>query len=304
MPSDDHVALASLRTFLDEVHLAPPGEVAEVTARAAARLGWTARLWVTDYEQRLLVPLPAPSVPDADPVAIDGTLAGRAFRRVQPVHVPGDPAVLWVPLVDGVHRFGVVQFGLPAGTDPADPAVEDRYRLLSHLAGHLVAAKSPYGDPVQEAGRRRHRSIATELLNDLLPPLTFGCPGLVVSGILEPCYEVAADAFDYGVTGGTAQLAVLDAMGHDLGGTLVVAVALAALRNGRREGRTLYETVAGIDEALRAQWGSTAYVTGVVAELELATGRLRWINAGHPSPLLVRRGKVVKSLDRGRRIVL
>ncbi|GIG28128.1 PP2C family protein-serine/threonine phosphatase [Cellulomonas marina] len=271
---------------------------------AARLLGWRARLWVTDFEQRLLVPVPTTELPPAEPVGFDGTLAGRAFRRVTPVPAPGEPPVLWLPLLDGVHRFGVVQYELAAGDSPDDPDVRDRSALLAHLVGHLLAAKNPYGDTLDVVGRRRHRSVATELLSGLLPPLTFGCPGLVVSGLLEPCYEVAADAFDYAVQDRTAYLAVLDAAGHDLQATLAVSVAVAALRNARREGRTLYETVTGIEEALQEQWHGETFVTAVLAELDLPSGRLRYVNAGHPAPLLMRDRKVVKRLEGGRRIVL
>ncbi|MFC8191985.1 PP2C family protein-serine/threonine phosphatase [Cellulomonas sp. NPDC057328] len=304
MTADDTQTLNCLRRFLDEVHLARPDDLPEVAAHAAADLGWTLRLYVVDHEQSCLVPLPAPSVPDAAAVAIDGTLAGRAFRRVEQVPAPGPEPSVWVPLVDGVHRLGVLQYGLPAGTDLDDPVVQDRLRLLSHVVGHLVVAKSPYGDAFDLAARRRHRTVPTELLHALLPPLTFGCPGLLVSGILEPCYDVAADAFDYSVVDGVAHLAVLDAMGHDLRGTLVAAVALSAYRNGRREGLPLSAVLQRIDDAIADEWEQRAFATGVLAELDLATGRLRYVNAGHPAPLLMRRGKVVKQLAGGRRIVL
>jgi serine phosphatase RsbU (regulator of sigma subunit) len=38
--------------------------------------------------------------------------------------------------------------------------------------------------------------------------------------------------------------------------------------------------------------------------LELDTGELRYVAAGHPPPLLLRRGHVVKTLDSGRRALL
>ncbi|MDT0164624.1 PP2C family protein-serine/threonine phosphatase [Actinotalea sp. AC32] len=294
--------LSVLRSFLDDVHEAPPGELPAVVARAAELAGWGARMYLVDYEQRVLVCAPGGTPPEPlDVVPIEGTVAGRVFQRLEPLPQGG---ALWVPLLDGVHRFGVIELLLPEGTDPTDPAVVDRYRLLAHVAGHMVAAKAPYGDALTMLSRRQRRTVASELLWGLLPPLTFGCPGLVVSGILEPCYGVAADAFDYNVVDGVAHLAVFDATGHDLNGTLVAAVTLAAYRNSRREGLGLFETCAAIDEAVGEQWDRQMYVSGVLAQLELATGRLRYVNAGHPAPLLVRRGKVVKQLGGGRRILL
>jgi serine phosphatase RsbU (regulator of sigma subunit) len=43
-------------------------------------------------------------------------------------------------------------------------------------------------------------------------------------------------------------------------------------------------------------------VTGVLAELDVGSGRLRYVNAGHPLPLLLRGGRVVKELTGGRRV--
>lgn len=70
-------------------------------------------------------------------------------------------------------------------------------------------------------------------------------------------------------------------------------------------GRPLDEAsrVSTIDDTLRAQWGGELFATGVLAELDLPTGRLRYLNAGHPAPLLMRDDKVVKHLEDGRRVV-
>ena len=46
------------------------------------------------------------------------------------------------------------------------------------------------------------------------------------------------------------------------------------------------------------------YATGVLGSLDLGSGRLRYLSAGHPPPLLLRAGKIVKTLDAGRRPLL
>ena len=40
------------------------------------------------------------------------------------------------------------------------------------------------------------------------------------------------------------------------------------------------------------------------SQLDLTSGQYRYVNAGHPAPLLLRDGKVIKSLSEGRRILL
>jgi serine phosphatase RsbU (regulator of sigma subunit) len=46
------------------------------------------------------------------------------------------------------------------------------------------------------------------------------------------------------------------------------------------------------------------YATGVLGRLDLRSGVLRYLSAGHPPPLLLRGGKVVKSLAQGHRPLL
>jgi sigma-B regulation protein RsbU (phosphoserine phosphatase) len=301
--SEAEETLDLVRTFLDRAHLATAGQLPDVVLEAARTLGWTTLLYLVDYEQRLLMPAPVTGVQARGPQGIDSTLAGRCFRTVEPVPSPGGGPVVWLPLVDGADRLGVLEVRAPEGTDLADATFRERCRLLAHVTGHLIAAKRPYGDALEQVMRLRPRSVASELLHQILPPLTFACEGFVVSGLLQPAYDVAADAFDYSVVHDVAHLAVLDATGHDLDGTLLAAVALAGYRTSRREGEGLYATASTIDELIDAHGGGERFATGILAELDLSSGRLRYLNAGHPAPLLMREGHVVKHLDQGRRVL-
>jgi serine phosphatase RsbU (regulator of sigma subunit) len=121
---------------------------------------------------------------------------------------------------------------------------------------------------------------------------------------VQPVYDVGGDAFDYAISETTLSLAIFDANGHDLAAGLTVATAVAAYRNSRRAGQTLSEQTAAVDKmvAYHSQMGEH-FVTGVLAELDLHTGRLRYVVAGHPAPLLVRNGRVVKRLDHMHRML-
>ena len=81
---------------------------------------------------------------------------------------------------------------------------------------------------------------------------------------------------------------------------MIGAVTIAAYRSARRRGQDLGETVAAVEDAL-AELGPEAYATAVFGQLDLRSGAFSYLNVGHPSPLLVRNAKVVKSLDGGRR---
>jgi serine phosphatase RsbU (regulator of sigma subunit) len=140
-------------------------------------------------------------------------------------------------------------------------------------------------------------TIPAEIQWTQLPPLTFVSARVAIAGVLAPTAEVAGDSFDYALNGDTAQVAILDAMGHGMEATLMSAVAVAALRNSRRGGADLADTVRVMDDEIAKQFGADKFVTAIVGELDLATGWWRWVNCGHPPALLVRNGQVVKVLS-------
>lgn len=296
----DDPMLSALTRLLEDSHIAAPDQVPAALAAACRELRWSVALYLSDYEQRRLVPIPTPGAESREPLGIDSSLAGVAFQRVRPMHGSDEPLRVWVPLVDGVERLGVIEVMLPPGSDPDAADVQHRLRLVSLLTAHLVAVKMPYGDGLDRHRRTRPRTVEAELLWQLLPPFTFGCPNLVVSGVLEPCYDVAGDAFDYSVTDQTAYLLVVDSTGHDLTSGALTATALAAARKVRREGHGLVATVELLDATISKHFGDERFATGILGKLDLATGELQYVNAGHPAPLLMRDGRVVKSLDRGR----
>jgi len=85
-------------------------------------------------------------------------------------------------------------------------------------------------------------------------------------------------------------------MGHGLDSARLISLAVAAYRNARRARRTLTDTATAVDVALAGVYGGEAFTTAVFAELDIHTGALAWVNAGHPQPLLLRHGRPVKNL--------
>jgi hypothetical protein len=280
-------------TLLDGVHLAPPERLPAVVEAAGEALGASIAVHLVDYDQDALHPLAGPG----EPLGIDTTLPGLAFRAVRTIPVTtGAHPVLWVPLLDGVERLGVLEVTILDGADPRDPRLQQECRWVAALIGHLVTIITDYGDGVDLVRLRKRRNTAAELVWSLLPPLTAGTDDFVLAGVLEPCYEVGGDAFDYSLSGTSVSLAVFDAVGHTLRSGLIAAVALAAYRGARHQGRELAEQAEAVDEVIADQFDHGAFATGVLAELDLSTGRLRYVNAGHPAPLVLRSGKVVKAL--------
>jgi hypothetical protein len=292
-------SLESLRQLLRQSHHSRPDDLPEMAMRAAPLVHATALLiYVVDYRQRELLPLRGGSAPAREPFGIDGTLGGRAFTLVTTCvsETESDGVRLWVPLLDGAERMGVLE--VVADTPFDDTTIDDCVTVASLLA-ELVVTRSMYGDTVERVRRREPMQLAAEMLRAQLPPLTFSTGYLMISGILEPCYDIGGDAFDYAVNGDTAHLALFDATGHGSAGgmrsVMLASLALAAYRNARRAGMDLTATYHHIDNAVRAH-DQAGMITAVLAELDQRTGILQVISAGHPSGIVLRHGRVVKVL--------
>lgn len=205
---------------------------------------------------------------------------------------------VWIPLLDGTERLGVLGVTVDAAVAPdiADGLVGARLRRFAGLVGELIMTKTAYGDTIVRLRRRSEMGLAAEMQWSLLPPLTFACREVTIAAALEPAYEVAGDTIDYAVDVGSARLAVLDGMGHGLRSAQLAVLAVAAYRNARRADRSLTETATVIHRALVEAFGGAAFATAVLAELDTDSGVLSWVNAGHPGPLLLRGGKLVRSL--------
>ena len=274
-----------LAGLLQAVRLSVPDEVAATLVDNGRSLGaGNVTVYLADQEQYLLVPVPMTTAEPREPLSIEATLAGRCYRRTELQEANGGREV-WVPLLDGLERLGVMQLEFP---DPSDRADEELLHAFAAATAEIVLVKEKYGDLFTQVRRRDAMSLAGEITWNLMPPLTFGTERMVISCVLAPAYDVGGDSFDYAVDDSTARFAVFDAMGHGLGAGLLATVAIAAYRHARRTGLDLTETVTAIDAAVAETFVGEQYVTGLVAELDLASGQLTWHSAGHPAPLLLR----------------
>ena len=271
-----------LRSLLRASHLLAPDDLASTVAAHARSMGARETvIYLVDYEQATLVPLPGAGVPERQELAIEATLAGRAFRRVEVVtsSATGGSHRLWLPLLDGVERLGVVELVLPAEPD-AD--LEEDFRALTSLVAELVVVHGAYGDVFTRLRRRRTFSLAAEIQWELLPPLTFGTERIVITGGLEPAYDIGGDTFDYAVNGDTADLLILDSLGHGLPAAVLASVAVGAYRHARRPMLDLPDIAQQVNAAIAGPFGASQFGTAVLARLDLDTGRLRWTTPGIP----------------------
>ncbi len=301
MPDLDTITGQVVAELLARSHLLAPDELAGTLARSARPLGvWAARIYLADLEQHDLRALPGGGTPSPAVLPIDSTVAGQAFRTVATQYGPSagpGRRHIWVPLVDGTERLGVLELiAREGGADTA--ALLARYRTLASLTGLIVVSKSSYSDTYARTRRSRLMAVQAELVWAFLGPRTFATDQVLVAATLEPAYEVGGDAFDYAMLGDHLHVSIFDAVGHDLAAGLLASVGLASCRSTRRAGGSLPDVAAQADEAIAQQFGDGRFVTALLCDLDVATGLFSWIPCGHPPPLLIRDNRVIRELSR------
>jgi serine phosphatase RsbU (regulator of sigma subunit) len=196
-----------------------------------------------------------------------------------------------LPMLDGSDRVGVLVLELPRVND-ADRRLAQR---LAGLVADMIVTKNEYTDTYEQVRAARPMSLSAHLLRQALPPLSMKTPEVDLAGVLEPAYEVGGDSFDYALNGHVLHLAMFDAMGHGLEAATMATVVIAAYRHGRSAGRSLPELYAVMDQVVATAFPGR-FATAQLGRLDIESGELCWVNAGHPPALWVREGTVIGEL--------
>ena len=283
---------------LRSLHELAPSDIPDSLSRVASGMGiYDMAAYLIDFEQSTLFPVPDRGIPVDSPIGVttEGTQEGQAFleRRLIDSTVDGTTTRVCVPLIEGSECTGVLAFTVAGSLEDQD---RRRSEELGMLVGAAIAIAARYTDLFNMVRRRRAMSLPASIQWDLLPPLRLRTPEASSNGVLEPAYDVGGDCFDHAVNGFCVDVAIMDAMGHGLGSSILSSLAVGSYRHDRREGQPLPVIHERLDRVLAENFGGQQFVTGQLAKLDVESGRLLWTNAGHPRPLHVRGGRVLASL--------
>src|SRR4051794_16457926 len=119
----DGLWFEAIKEVLDRSHLFQPDELATAFAAAMGRLGCRTRIFLADAEQRALRMVPQDGVATAEPFTVDGSLPGEVFHLVRTRPVADGVPTLWVPMINGTDRIGVIEFRFADSVDVRDEAL-------------------------------------------------------------------------------------------------------------------------------------------------------------------------------------
>ncbi|MGO4599173.1 PP2C family protein-serine/threonine phosphatase [Terrabacter sp. 2RAF25] len=240
-----------------------------------------------DGEQAVGVPL--------DGGAVEEALRTQTVQVVAPSpDAAGGPGARWVVLAPVTERgevLGLLQLSLPTAPD-TDSLLQ--IARIGHVLSFVVIANRRHTDLFEWAQRSATFTLPAEIQRRLLPA-AFTCEAgaFTLSAWLEPAASVGGDTFDYCLGRDVLHLSLTDAMGHGVASALTATLCVGSLRNTRRQGGSLLEQAQAANRALYEHSSNTrseGFATGMLGRLDLRTGVLALLNAGHVAPYLCRDG--------------
>jgi serine phosphatase RsbU (regulator of sigma subunit) len=300
-----------LRRLLDAAENASPvSSVEAVTRELGAALGASSvSFLIADLSGRALVRLSRLALGDdgaegtrrddqeqATVLPFDGGPAEQALRSQQVQVLPPKTSRRWTvlaPITERGEALGLLELDLPV--EPTAEVVAE-VRRTAHVLGYVVIASRRHTDLYEWGQRSTPFSLSAEIQRRLLPAAyTCEAGSFTLASWLEPADTIGGDTFDYSLSRDQLHLSVTDAVGHGVDSSLTATLCVGSLRNTRRHGATLLQQATLTNEAL-AEHGcgpeGERFATALLARLDLPTGDLELVNAGHTAPYLARDGEV------------
>jgi serine phosphatase RsbU (regulator of sigma subunit) len=147
---------------------------------------------------------------------------------------------------------------------------------------------------------RDELEVARQLQRDLLPNEAPEIEGYEFAFSYRSANTVGGDYYDFfALPDGRVVLVSADASGHGIASALLMAIANATLKLAVDTDPAPVAVARMMNKAIVETGGPRAFLTLFYGLLDPATGRLEYICAGHPFPMLRRAGGSVEKLGSG-----
>jgi sigma-B regulation protein RsbU (phosphoserine phosphatase) len=217
-------------------------------------------------------------------------LPGARYLLGTPVEVENGPRGMLV-VGDKESRRGVGPF----------PASDRRtLALFANQAAIALENARLHLEALDKERLEREMQLAAEIQRRILPKGAPQIPGLQLIGWNRPARQVGGDYYDLFHMGeGRVGLVVGDVSGKGIPAALMVSTLHSALRlllDRNELGPSLLEL---LNRHIMDSSTPNKFITMVLGELDLRTGVLRYLNAGHNPGLLLRQDGSVEEMGAG-----
>ncbi|MBN1824801.1 MAG: SpoIIE family protein phosphatase [Candidatus Eisenbacteria bacterium] len=233
-------------------------------------------------------------------VRITDAQSDSRFRAMESVANLRIHSAMCAPLWNGSEVTGI----LYADDRNASTIFSDEDLQLLTLIGHLAAVKIRETLAHEELERKRlleeELKVAHSIQQKLLPEGVFERGEYRVAGRNVPSLQVGGDYFDYfDDDRGRLWVCIGDVSGKGIPAALLMSSAQAGFRAQVEAGLPLEEVVPRLNRTIHRDTGGERFITLVLLSLDPETHEIRYVNAGHNPPVLLRASGEHELLEAG-----
>jgi len=178
---------------------------------------------------------------------------------------------------------------------------EDDLRMLT-LLSNLAAVKIENARAIETAIEvekfQKELALAAQIQKDFLPKKNPVCDRLDIAWTFIPCNQVGGDYYDFiSIDPCRLALIVADVSGKGISAALLMASLRAALIAEAGPQFRLETVAAKLNDFVYSSSASNRFISCFVCDLDMTTGRLRYVNAGHNPPIIFTKDGKVRRLD-------
>jgi sigma-B regulation protein RsbU (phosphoserine phosphatase) len=213
-------------------------------------------------------------------------------------------AELLLPLAGRDRLLGFISLGSKRSEEPYTPSDLRLLQSVSTQAGLALEISALVHSLASEAARReridREIEIAREVQERLFPQQLPSLPGHSIHGECRPAQGVGGDYYDVlSLEDGTLGLAIGDVSGKGISAALLMASLRASLRGMTMDGPAdLALLMTRVNRLVYESSATNRYATFFFSIYEPPTRLLRYVNAGHNPPYVLR-GNEIHALEGG-----
>lgn len=231
--------------------------------------------------------------------ARDTTSGGEGIELIQEVRRLDEDLPIVVMTAWGSVELAVEAMQRGAGDFVQKPW--DNVTLRRILQTQMTRGRSRREIRARELASRREWAEAQAAQQALLPRMLPALPGFELAAACRPVRELAGDYYDVRVLGpGKALVCIGDVSGKGAGAALVMANLQAAVKTLAEEELSPMDLCRRVNRVLLGNCEDGRFVTFFCGMLDVNERALRYVNAGHNPPLLIRKnGSLLRLGDGG-----
>ncbi|HEX6202262.1 MAG TPA: SpoIIE family protein phosphatase, partial [Thermoanaerobaculia bacterium] len=233
----------------------------------------------------------------ADP-ALEALLAARGAGPEG--LVPGARHLMAVPIQGDLAPRGLIVVGdkeSRRGVGPFGASDRRTLALFANQAAIALENANLHRQALEKERMERELELAAEIQRQILPEGAPAVPGYDLLGWNRPARTVGGDYYDLRrLDGGRVALAIADVTGKGIGAALLVSTLHSALHLLHDRVGLGAELLDRLNRHVLESSAQNKFITLLLVELDVASGGLTYLNAGHNPGLLLRAAGGVEEL--------